>query len=61
MAASYLAGIQLGGIFLASQHLMLELGYRQRATNLETDLTNVAAVATIDKVTETYLSLNIIF
>lgn len=61
MAMSYLAGAQLGGIMVAGDHFMLELGYRQRVTDLETDLTNIGAVATIDKISETYISLNVIF
>lgn len=61
MAMSYLAGVQLGGIMVAGNHFMVELGYRQRSTDLETDLTNIGAVATVDKVSETYLNLNIIF
>jgi hypothetical protein len=61
MAMSYLAGAQLGGIMVAGDHFMVELGYRQRVTDLETELTNIAAVATIDKISETYLSLNFIF
>lgn len=61
MAMSYLVGAQLGGIMLAGDHLMIELGYRQRVTDLETELPNISAVATIDKMSETYISLNIIF
>jgi len=61
MAMSHLVGAQLGGIMVAGDHLMLELGYRQRATNLETDLTNASAVAKIDKISETYLNINILF
>ncbi len=61
IALSYLAGAQLGGIMVAGKHLMVELGYRQRATNLETELTNLSATATVEEITETYISLNIIF
>lgn len=61
MAVSYLAGAQLGGIMLAGEHLMIELGLRQRFTDLETDLTNLSAVATIEEISETYISLNFIF
>ena len=61
MAVSYLAGYQLGGIWLASRNIMLELGYRQRSTDLETDITSTGAVATVDQVSETYLSVYFLF
>lgn len=61
MAISYLAGVQLGGIWLATDHIMVELGYRQRSTNLETDVTATNQVVTVDKVSESYLSVNFIF
>ena len=61
MAASYLAGAQIGGIMLAGDHLMLELGFRQRTTDLETDLTDISAVATIDELSETYISVYLLF
>jgi hypothetical protein len=61
MALSYLGGVQLGGIMVAGEHVMVELGFRQRFTDLETDLTSQAAVATVDEITETYISLNLMF
>jgi len=61
MAASYLAGAQLGGIMIAGEHVMIELGYRQRVTDLETEWTNWGATATIEEMNETYISLNLFF
>ena len=61
MAASYLVGAQLGTIMFAGDQLMIELGYRLRSTDLETDLTAIPAVATVDELNEIYLGIHIIF
>jgi len=61
MALGLVYGVQLGGIMFVSDNLMLELGYRLRLTNLETEITTPAATATIDELSETYLSLVLSF
>lgn len=60
MAAVY--GAQVGGILYLSDHFMMELGYRLRLTNLETEITTLpASIDTIDQLDEAYLSLIIGF
>lgn len=54
-------GIQFGGIAYASKNLMLELGYRLRPVDLETDLDHIASTATVDQVSETYFSFLMMF
>lgn len=61
MALGLVYGAQLGGILFVSDNLMLELGYRLRLTDLETEITTPAATTTIDELSETYLSLVISF
>lgn len=58
MSMAMVYGAQLGGIMFVSDNLMLELGYRLRLTNLETEITTIpASIDTIDQLNETYLSL----
>ena len=54
-------GIQFGGIAYTSKQLMLELGYRLRPVDLETDLTYNASTTTVDELSETYFSVLILF
>ena len=55
-------GAQLGGIVFISDNLMLELGYRLRLTNLETEISTAPGTTeTIDQLNETYLSLVVSF
>jgi hypothetical protein len=62
MSMAMVYGAQLGGILVMSDNLMLELGYRLRLTNLETEITTIpASIDTIDQLNETYLSLVISF
>lgn len=61
MAASHLTGVQIGGIMLAGDHLLVELGYRQRFIDLETEFSGNGTVVSIEDMSETYISLNLIF
>lgn len=62
MSMAPVYGAQLGGILFVSDNLMLELGYRLRLTNLETEITTIpASVDTIDQMDEAYLSLILSF
>ncbi len=61
MATSYLVGAQLGTIMFVSDQVMIELGYRVRSTDLETDLTAISAVSTVDELNEIYLGFHLIF
>ena len=62
MSMAMVYGAQLGGIMFVSDNLMLELGYRLRLTNLETEITTLpASIDTIDQLNETYLSLVLSF
>ena len=61
MAMALLYGVQVGGIALVTNNLILELGYRIRATDLETEYTSTTTTSTIDKMNETYLSLILSF
>ena len=62
MSMAPVYGAQLGGILFVSDNLMLELGYRLRLTNLETEITTLpASVDTIDQLDEAYLSLILSF
>ena len=54
-------GVQLGGIAYVNKNLMLELGYRFRPTDLETDLETTSTTATVDELSETYLSIMLMF
>ena len=61
-----LYGIQTGAIVFLSNGLMLELGYRFRPANIETEILNPAtkvleATSTVDELNETYLNLVISF
>jgi len=58
MSLALVYGAQLGGIMVMSDSMMLELGYRLRMTNLETEITTTpASTDTIDQLDEAYLSL----
>lgn len=61
MSLALLYGIQAGAIMFVNEHLMLELGYRIRSTDLETEFTAVNTTITIEEMNETYLSLIITF
>ncbi|TNF35991.1 MAG: hypothetical protein EP315_04865 [Gammaproteobacteria bacterium] len=61
MAIALLYGVQFGGIMFVNEHLMLELGYRIRSTDLETEFTNTTTTATVEDMNETYLSLIVMF
>jgi len=62
MSLAPVYGAQLGGIMFVSDSLMLELGYRLRLTNLETEITTIpASIDTVDQLNETYLSLILSF
>ena len=62
MSMAPVYGAQLGGIMFMSDSLMLELGYRIRLTNLETEITTIpASIDTIDQLDEAYLSLILSF
>ncbi len=55
-------GVQAGGIVFINDSLMLELGYRMRPTNIETDISTLpGTVTTIDDLSETYISLLLMF
>ena len=61
MAVALLYGVQLGGIMFVNNNLMLELGYRLRTTDLETEFTTTGTTATVEEINETYLSLILSF
>ncbi len=61
MSLALLYGVQVGGIMFVNEHLMLELGYRIRSTDLETEFTTSNTTVTVDEMNETYLSLIITF
>lgn len=62
MSLAMVYGAQLGGIVFISDNLMLELGYRLRLTNLETEISTAPGTTeTIDQLNETYLSLMVSF
>ncbi len=54
LAMSY--GVQLGMIAFVSNQLMLEVGYRLRATDLKTEFLS-GKTGTLDEITESYLSI----
>ncbi|MCW9012189.1 MAG: hypothetical protein OQL06_00285 [Gammaproteobacteria bacterium] len=54
-------GVQLGGIAYINKNLMLELGYRLRPTDMETEFAATGAVGTVDELSETYLSILLMF
>lgn len=62
-AAGLLYGVQGGGIMLVNSHIMLELGYQMRFTNLETEFNSGGTTATtkISQINQLYLSLYLFF
>ena len=58
MAMAY--GVQLGMIAFVSNQLMLEVGYRLRATDLKTDFVS-GRTGTLDEITESYISITFTF
>ncbi|RDH81165.1 MAG: hypothetical protein DIZ80_13695 [endosymbiont of Galathealinum brachiosum] len=54
-------GVQLGGIVFINNNLMLEAGYRLRPTSIETEITGSTDIVTIDDLSETYISLLLMF
>ena len=60
-----LYGAQAGAIILLPANIMLELGYRIRPAQIETDIVDgsgaVTATSSVDELSETYLSLIITF
>ena len=55
-------GVQLGGIAYLNKHLMLELGYRFRPANVETEVESLTdTIITVTDLSETYLSLLLMF
>lgn len=54
-------GVQLGGIVFINNNLMLEVGYRLRPTSIETEITGSTDIVTIDDLSETYISLLLMF
>lgn len=55
-------GVQTGAIAFINDNIMLELGYRLRPTSIETDIASVpGAVVTINDLSETYISLLLMF
>ena len=54
-------GVQFGGIIFINNNLMLEAGYRLRPTSIETEITATADTLTIDDLSETYISLLLMF
>ena len=60
-AVGLVYGVQVGGIGYVNKHLMLELGYRLRPTDLETDFEATGATGTVDELSEMYLSILLMF
>ena len=55
-------GVQTGAIAYINDNIMLELGYRLRPTSIETDVTSIpGTVVTINDLSETYISLLLMF
>jgi len=55
-------GVQAGAIVFINDNLMLEAGYRLRPTSIETDIaSSPGTVSTIDDLSETYISLLLMF
>lgn len=55
-------GVQTGGIVFINDNIMLELGYRLRPTSIETEIvTSPGTVVTINDLSETYISLLLMF
>ena len=62
MSLALVYGAQLGGILFVSDNLMLELGYRLRLTNLETEITTAPGnTDTIEQLNEGYISFVVSF
>ena len=62
MSMAMVYGAQLGGIMFVSDNFMMELGYRLRLTNLETEITTLpASIDTVDQLDEAYLGLTFSF
>ena len=62
MSLAMVYGAQLGGILFVSDNLMLELGYRLRLTNLETEITTAPGnTDTIEQLNEGYISFVVSF
>ena len=62
MSLAMVYGAQLGGILFVSDNLMLELGYRLRLTNLETEITTAPGnTDTIEQLNEGYISFVVLF
>jgi len=66
MSFGTLYGVQAGGIAFLSDSVMIELGYRFRPANIETDILDpvtkaTIATSTIDELSETYINLILIF
>ena len=55
-------GLQAGGIVYINKYIMLEAGYRYRPTNIETEIVGIpGAISTVTDLSETYLSLLLMF
>lgn len=55
-------GAQIGGIAYINSDLMLEAGYRQKFSNIETKVTGVSGIdAELDEVSEFYLNFLLMF
>jgi len=61
MSLGTVYGLQAGAIAFLPNGLMLELGYRLRSANIETDIVNPTATSTVDELNETYLNFVIRF
>jgi len=55
-------GVQTGAIAFINDNIMLEVGYRLRPTSIETEVTSLpGAVVSINDLSETYISLLLMF
>jgi len=59
-SSGLLYGAQLGGIAYLNKELMLEVGYRQRIVNVETDIDS-GGTTLVDEQSELYLSFLLMF
>ena len=58
----FMYGVEIGGIAYMNRNLMMELGYRQKNTSIETGVTSSSnSLATLDEIDELYLSFIVMF
>ena len=56
-----LYGVQFGGIAYLNKQIMMELGYRHRIADIETEIDSIAGTTLIDEQSDLYLSFLLMF